>query len=141
MGVYPQDALDVLQAQHDKQLRLFETQVQFIGEPYTPSAGVKTQAVTIECTSAQAVRIISSEVSQIKIVIDSGSASGKKLKSADGKVVGTVDASITVPVVEGQAKIIFEASSTGSWVLSLDGSVDARADELSTTDIGNGTFS
>lgn len=143
MSIYPKAALDRLQAQHDKQIRLFEARVQFIGEPYAPAGGVKLQAITIECTTnTGAVRILSSEVKQIKVDIDAfGTATGKKLKSADGTIVGAIDASIIVPVVEGRADVIFEAATTGTWRLKLDGSVDARASQLITTDDGDGTFS
>lgn len=133
--------LALLSQKSGDQAREFETRIQFIGEPYTPGAGILSQAITIEATSSQAVRIHKSEIKQIKIDITSGTATGKKIKSADGSVVGAVDASITVPVVNGRADIIFEATSTGDWALGLDGSVDARAAVLTTTDVGNGTFS
>ena len=142
MSIYPKKALDKLKTDADRQARLFEKRIQFVGEPYAPSAGIKLQAITIQCTSDQFVRILASEVKQIKVVIDVfGTATGKKLKSADGKIVGAIDASIIVPVVEGEAEVIFEAATTGTWRLSLDPSVDARAAELNTADLGNGTFS
>ncbi len=144
---YPVSALDPdvrtdteAEATTNVQFRLFAKRVQFIGEPYAPAGGVKIQAIPIEVTSDQAVRIESSTVRRIKVDIDSGTATGKKLRSADGKIVGAVDASIIVPIVKGRADIVFEAASTGTWVLGLDDSVDARAAELITTDVGDGTF-
>ena len=127
--------------QYDDQMNLFVTHVQFIGEPYSPPASALSQTVPIQATTAQAIRIKASRVKQIKVGITGGSATGKKLKSLDGKVVGGVDESITVPLVDGEVEIVVEASSTGTVTLDLDGSVDPIAAGLNTTDTATITFS
>ncbi len=141
MGIYPQKELDRLDADAIDQADEFVDRVQFIGEPFAPAPTVLIQAIPIDATTAQAVRILKSSVRKIKVDITGGTAAGKKLKSADGTVLGVVDGSIIVPVVKGRADIIAEATGTGTMILGLDGSVDPVAATLITTDTATITFS
>lgn len=120
--------------------KAFADRVQFKGEPFTPGAGILTQTIRIEVTTAQGVLVKDSGVAQIKVDILSGTATNKKLKSLDNTVIGTVDNPITVQVVDGFVDIVIEATVDGDWVLGLDGSVDAVAATLVTSDEADGLF-
>lgn len=101
------------------QFRLGETQIQFIGEPFDPPGGALSDDVPVEVTDSNGIRNTFSEPKQVQVDITAGSATGKKLSTPDGSVVGVVDASIVVRLVDGEVTIRVEASSTGTVILGL----------------------
>ena len=101
------------------QFRLAEAQIQFIGEPFAPPATDLLDDVPVQVTDSNGVRNTFSEKKQVQVDISGGSAAGKKLSTPDGTVVGAVDASIVVDLVDGAVVVRVEASGIGTVTLAL----------------------
>ena len=119
------------------QFRLGEAQIQFNGEPFAAPAGALVLDIPLEVSDSVGVRNTFAEKKSVQVNITGGTATGKKISKSDGSVVGAVDASITVPLVDGLVTVRVEAGSTGTVALSL---TDAGAG-LDVSDTAVVTFS
>lgn len=138
--IFPKKELDALEAKIARNNIAFQVNVQFLGEPFNPPGGALSQVIRVAATSAQGVIVHDTNVKLIKIDIDSGSAPNKQLKTLDEEVLGVVDGSITVKLIEGFRDLVLEVTGIGDADLSLDGTVDPVAATLVTTDTAKTTF-
>lgn len=121
-----------------RQMRRFQAQIQFVGEPFTPAAGVRAQVIAIEVADANGVRIEDSDVAGVRVDVFSGTATNRRIRTLDGKVVGAVGASISAPIVDGQVLVVVEADSTGTFTTGL---TDSGGTGLNVSDTALTTFS
>jgi hypothetical protein len=120
------------------QFRIFESQIQFIGEPFAGLFADGDFSVPLQVTDGDGDLITFSEVAKVQVNITGGTATGKKLKLSDGSLIGAVDASIDVPLTDGAATVLVVTTSTGTVDLSL---TDSDSSGLSVIDTATLTLS
>jgi hypothetical protein len=111
----------------ENQLRSFESQIQFLGEPFSGSSPV---VVAVGVTDAEGVVITFSNVGSLTVNITGGTATGKQLKV--GATLSAVDGSIVVPLVDGSGSVEVLASSAGTVELNLTDSAGSGLTNIDT---------
>lgn len=116
------------------QFRLYEDQIQFIGEPYAASTGTPAD-VTVHVTDDTGNRSLFTVVTQVTVNISGGGATNKRL--VVNGVAGAVNASAVVTLVDGQAELQVTTTSAGTVDLTL---TDSGSSGLDVSDTATVTF-
>lgn len=118
--------MDSVQRQMDAVVNQFTTmadQVQFIGEPFNPGAGLLSVDIPLQVTDDSGRLISVLTPSQVDVVISGGSATGAKIvQDANESAIG---GSLRVDLTGGKAVVQVVATSTGNVNLSLANPSDA----------------
>lgn len=114
----------------------FATQLQFIDENYSPTAGALSFAITLSITDSNGIKIPYTKTASVTLDITGGTASNAKLTL--GISESAIGGSLVVKLTDGTTPVTVTATSTGTVILGL---IDTSGLGFDMTDTATVTFS
>ena len=118
------------------QFQLNDTQIQFLKEPFNPSAGLLVQQVEVAVTDSNGIVATFTNYKTVQVDITGGTAAGAQVRQ--GGVLSPVNGSLAVSMVDGLGLCDVIATGTGTVQLFL---TDVDGSGLDVTDTATVTFS